>query len=86
MGKYLNIARQVEQHSMQRMPSGTSAATFQEGRAVLDASLDQPPLRIVGRDGAPCPVCGKTWQWPTTANTWVCSWCFVQGRHVIREA
>jgi hypothetical protein len=31
----------------------------------------------VGRHGEPYPVCGDTWQWPTTAGLWVCSWCFV---------
>jgi hypothetical protein len=50
-------------------------------RLVLPPQEQQTPAPVehVGRQGAPCPVCSDTWQWPTTSGLWVCSWCFVQG-------
>jgi hypothetical protein len=55
--------------------------------ALLQAATSpkQHPHGKVGRHGNPCPECGDTWQWPTTTGEWLCSWCFVLGRRVVRE-
>jgi hypothetical protein len=63
------VARQLLAHKAEVM------AVLQE--APVDACATPAPLGKVGRHGAPCPQCGDTWQWPTTAGAWVCSWCFV---------
>ena len=57
-------------------------AQIQEHKAEILALLQDASkalLGTVGRHGTPCPQCGDTWQWPTVAGEWICSWC-VAGR------
>jgi hypothetical protein len=83
----------LQQHGIELLPDGDTLryrarkgaltealrTQIQEYKPELLALLRGTPVPLghVGRHGAPCPCCGDTWQWPTTAGDWVCTWCFV---------